>query len=201
MAREATTADVSAHRRSPGLPSLRLGTAAIALAVVTLGLTGCSGGDDTPAATTTSTVPVETTTTTEVPIEGGEQIFVFEPAVGDCFDQRRLDPETSGNRGQLDIVLKLDCNLPHRYEVFDVLSYGNAYGVYPGDEALQTFANQNCTKNFDAYVGQTYELSEIEVSFWTTPADDWDSGPQTFACTLYDPEAGLTVGSLAGSAR
>ncbi len=170
------------------------------VALVALVATGCSGDDGgTAATTTTSEIPVETTTTTEVPIEGGEQIFVYEPEVGDCFDLRRLESE--GSTGPVDIVLLIDCTLPHRYEVFDVQSFENVYGVYPGEQALEDFANQNCTRNFDGYVGQRYELSEIEVHFWTTVEREWGSGPQPFACTLYVPGSDRSAGSLAGSSR
>lgn len=173
--------------------------AALCLVVATA---ACSGDDGASTATTTTIeIPVETTTTTEVPIEDGDVIYTYDPEVGDCFDLRRLDPASATARSRLDIVLLIDCGLPHRYEVFDVIAYDNIYGIYPGDHGLQTYANQNCARNFDAYVGQAYELSEIEMSYWAPSDEDWSSGPQRFACTLYDPVAGLTVGSLAGSAR
>ncbi len=177
-----------------------MGVTALALVA---GAVGCSGDDDTSSATTTSTVAIETTTTTEVAIdgEGTEQIFVYEPQVGDCFDRRQLDPDDKATRAKRDIVLRIDCDLAHRFEVFDVLTFDNAFGIYPGDQALQQFANERCTTNFDGYIGQRYELSAIEISFWAPSSQDWDRDPQPFACTLYDPKAGLTVGTLAGSAR
>lgn len=182
----------------------RLATAiVVAILVVVAG--GCSSGEEATVPTTVAPPPVETTTTTEVPIDGGEQVFIYEPAVGDCFDLRKLDQPSSSNDDQVDIVLLLDCTLPHKYEVFDVVTYPNEAGAYPGEAALEAFANQNCTKNFEAYVGQIYELSELGISFRTTPEDRWDTEPQALACTLYqpssDPAGARLIGPTAGSAR
>ncbi|MCU0267440.1 MAG: hypothetical protein MUF83_02215 [Acidimicrobiales bacterium] len=89
-----------------------------AACAVVLGAAACSGDDGGDASTaTTTTQPPETTTTTEVPLEQGTQVFVFEPSVGDCFDRRTL--ESTGPTDPADqIVLVLDCELPHSFEVF-----------------------------------------------------------------------------------
>lgn len=175
------------------------------IAALSVVVGACSGGKEATVPTTTTPPPVETTTTTEVPIDGGEQIFLYEPTIGDCFDPRKLDEPSSSNDDQVDIVLKVDCALPHKYEVFDVVTYPNEAGTYPGEAALETFANQNCTKNFDSYVGQIYELSELGVSFRATPENRWDTEPQSLACTLYQPSSepggARLSGSMAGSAR
>lgn len=75
----------------------------------------CSGGDDAPATTTTTAaVPSSTTTTVEAALEQGEQISVYVPEVGDCFDRRTIEDVEEP------IILLLDCDLPHEAEVFHV---------------------------------------------------------------------------------
>jgi|GEM_PF-1091154 len=100
---------------SPFAPR-RLASVLLVGLALTTSMTACSGDDSAapPATTTTSAPP--STTTTEVPIEGGETLYVFTPEVGQCFDRRRLDPDQGGD----EIVLLLDCTLPHQFQVFAV---------------------------------------------------------------------------------
>lgn len=97
------------------------GVAGLVVAVALTGAAagGCSGDDGAaPDTTTGTTVAAPTTTTTEAPLDAGERVYVYEPAVGDCFDRRTLSEEEGGD----EIVLLLDCELPHEVEVFAVLT-------------------------------------------------------------------------------
>lgn len=85
------------------------------VAALVAGATGCSGDDQGAAPGSTGTDPPDTSPpTTEAPLEAGEQLYVYVPEVGDCFDRRLLGEEQGGE----EIVLRLDCDLPHQYEVF-----------------------------------------------------------------------------------
>ena len=100
----------------------------------------CSGsGGDTTSTTATTAAP-ETTTTTEPPLDAGRQVFVYTPAIGQCFDRRELEERPATGPQQTDIVLLLDCPLPHENEVFDVLEMPLAGSDYPGETAMQDFA-------------------------------------------------------------
>lgn len=106
---------------SPSVSRRRVAAAALTLALAAA-TAACSGSETkaTPG-TTDTTAAVETTTTTEVPLESGTQISVYNPSVGDCIDRRKLvDPKSKRTST---ITLKLDCNLPHSFEVFAVVTY------------------------------------------------------------------------------
>ena len=116
--RPPTTAAGPARRARRTRPS----TAALAAALLALAA-GCSGDDGSTAPTTTATTePPPTTTTTEAAVDAGERIYVYEPSVGDCFDRRTLEQEEGGER----IVLLLDCELPHQFEVYAVVEIDSA---------------------------------------------------------------------------
>lgn len=184
-------------RRVPRLaPACALVLALLAAA----GVAGCSGSDSTPAATTTTTAPAETTTsTTEAPLEAGKQLFVYTPAVGDCFDRRTLTEKSAS--GQSEIVLKLDCTLPHENEVFDVVDYPDPPKDYPGEETLRSFARRACVRNFAAYVGAPYETSTLEIGYVIPTDPDWGSRRTRIGCTLVDASGKRLVGSMRGSGR
>jgi hypothetical protein len=161
----------------------------------------CSGGGEPTAATTTIAPIPETTTTTEPPLEAGTQVFVYTPAQGDCFDRRRLDAEASGAGGQTEIVLLLDCSLPHQNQVFAVVDYPNAGEPFPGEEPLEAFGKRECPQYFEGYVGLAYEVSELEIGFQFPTESSWTAGSQTVGCYLFDSLGGKLVGSMQGAAR
>ncbi len=171
----------SGARARASLPVVLAGAA-----VLTALLSACSGKDTNQTSTTTGAPPpTETTTTTEAPLEAGKQIFVYVPAVGDCFDKRKVAGQANK---QTEIVLKLDCTLPHQYEVFGVVDYTLPDPkdlTYPGDELLRRFAKTECPKQYQAYVGQAYELSKYEIGYVIPPEANWPSN-RKIGCTVVD---------------
>jgi hypothetical protein len=177
---------------------LRRPTLVVVLTAVSLAALGCSGGQGADDETTTTEAPPETTTTTEAPLEAGTQLYVYTPAVGDCFDRRTVDPPPDQvGRVPSRVVLKLDCILPHQYEIFEVLGYPFAGEDHPGDDALETYAQQTCPASFEPYVGQPYEISELEIGSYLPTATEWEEGARTIGCSLYD----LTAERMVGTAR
>jgi hypothetical protein len=172
-------------------------TAIAALCVIA---SACSDDGDPTAATTTTAAP-ETTTTTAPPLEAGRQVFVYTPAVGQCFDRRQLEERPTSGPQQTDIVLVLDCSLPHENEVFDVLELPDAGSDYPGEPAMQAFARARCTANFAAFVGRSYETSALEVGYYLPSSNEWDSGARRLGCYVYDVNGEKLVGSIRGSGR
>jgi hypothetical protein len=171
------------------------------VAVVAVVVAACSGDDGASTTTTSPPRPPETTTTTEPPIEAGEQIFVYTPAVGDCFDRRRLDrPAEDSATRQTDIVLKLDCSLPHDNEVIGVLEQPEE-GGYPGEDPLLAFARNNCVDAFEPYIGRAYEVSTLELGYYLPSQVEWDEGVRVIGCYVYDVSGAKLVGSVAGSGR
>lgn len=179
--------------------------------VLTLLAIGCSGEESSAPATTTTTEPPPSTTTTEAPVEAGDVRYVYSPEVGDCFDRRRLEDEEG-----VQVVLVLDCSLPHEREVFALVTVDDALlaqvappqeepptaaGPWPGDETLGEVARLACPRSFDAWAGVAYERSELEIAWLAPDAERWAEGSRTLACTVTDGGDGRLVGSMAGSGR
>jgi hypothetical protein len=170
------------------------------------GATGCAEPRGTVAATTTSTaitLPPETTTTTELPLSAGRQLTRYTPEVGDCFDRRKaegIDPKTAKPREpDEEVILRLDCNQPHSFEVFAVVDITTP--DFPGEPTLVNQGKAACARYFGDYVGAPYETSSIEIAYFVPSGRTWpDLARKVIGCTLRDP-SGKATGSLKGSAR
>jgi hypothetical protein len=176
----------------------------IALALALLVAAGCSGKEATSTSTTTGTAaPVETTTTTEVPLEGGKQIYVYSPAVGDCFDKRKVPGQ---NNKLTEVILMLECDQPHEFEVFAVVEYpapdpkstDPAAREFPEDDVLRKFAKTECPRHYEDYVGQRYELSKLEIAYVMPQKANWPSN-RKIGCELYDVTGRKFTGTVRGS--
>ena len=184
---------------------------AVLLAAALL-LAGCSGDDSGQSTDTTTTVAPSTTTTTEPPLEEGREQdpLYFVPAVGDCFDRRKVP---GADNKQVDIILQLDCQLPHQYEIFATLDFPlpeDGDRTWPGDEPVRNFARAQCPATFPDYIGKPYETSVLEIGHLLPPEDNFYAN-QTIGCYVYDPTQetmvdgravqGRTAGTAQGSAR
>ena len=167
-------------------------------------LPACSGkGEPVAATTTVTTAPPETSSTTELPLTAGKQVSFYVPEVGDCFDKRKLDPKKPD-----EIVLKLDCKLPHSYEVFGLVDVPEK--EFPGDNILRDHGKEGCPKQFKAYVGAAYETSMYEIGYEAPSGANWGQGIRhTVGCYLYDGGKGASTdpgsikleGSVKGAAK
>jgi hypothetical protein len=183
-----------------------VGAAMAAMLVATAA--GCSSGGDGEQVGDTTTVvtePTTTTSTTEAPAEDGQAVYVYTPSQGDCFDRRRLEPEQGGPM----VVLLLDCELPHSFEVFATIEFddtalrppsGSSPG-YPGQDALAADARLRCPPLFAQWVGMPYELSELEMSWVVPDGDSWANGNRVIGCTIFDPFTERLTGSTRDSQR
>ncbi len=175
---------------------------------------GCSkdaSGSSVGTTTSTTAVPVETTTTLEPSKAEGKEFFVYGPVEGDCIDLRtnadgdavttQPTPGTDATpQGSAQIILRLDCSLPHQYEVISVVEAGLPGDPRPGVEQLTTAAKRLCPPAFETYLGIPYQNSALEVG-WVFPSEDQrNSGNQQIGCLAFDP-LGKLVGSVRGTAR
>ena len=167
---------------------------AVALAGAALvTMAGCSGSgahDDSAATTTTEAAP--TTTTTEAPLSAGKQFSFYVPAVGECYDVRPVDNGAP-------IYLRLDCSLPHQYEVFAAFDYTDTK-EYPGSQVLEAQAKQRCPPSWEAYVGKPYEISRLALDFNLPDEGGWGNGIRhVVGCLVVDPATERRAGSVKGS--
>ena len=111
--------------------------------------------------------------------------------VGDCFDV--LNPDDPS----LISLQGIPCSDEHVFEVFFVGDMPD--GAFPGDEAIFTFANENCLPAFEEYVGVAFDQS----AWFATPLGpgeaDWENGIQRVTCQLHNDGATPVTGSARGS--
>ena len=197
-------------------PRLRLSLAAFVI-VIAVALASCSSSSKssttaTTAACTTTTTPGPTTTTTLEPEAGvGRISFVYGPVVGDCIDLRsvatgkavttRATPAVDATmKSDKDVMLRLNCDLPHQYEVTGTPEAGLAPTPAPTTEQFTVAAKKLCPAAFKTYVGIPYPSSSLEVG-WILPTDEQRArGVQVIGCTAFDPKGKLT-GSVKDSKR
>ena len=197
-------------------PRLRLSLAAFVI-VIAVALASCSSSSKssttaTTAASTTTTAPGPTTTTTLEPEAGvGRISFVYGPVVGDCIDLRsvatgkavttRATPAVDATmKSDKDVMLRLNCDLPHQYEVTGTPEAGLAPTPAPTTEQFTVAAKKLCPAAFKTYVGIPYPSSSLEVG-WILPTDEQRArGVQVIGCTAFDPKGKLT-GSVKDSKR
>ncbi len=126
-------------------------------------------------------------------IEEAGSLSVFNFAVGDCFN----DP--SDGAEQISDVAAVPCADPHDNEVY--FKFNLADGPFPGDDAIDAEVEAECIPAFEAYVGASYDTSEVYVFPVTPTQESWDTADdREVVCALYVPDEKLT-GSLKGSGR
>ncbi len=171
-----------------------------------------SSSSSSTSASTTTTAPGPTTTTTLEPEAGvGRISFVYGPDVGDCIDLRsvasgkavttRAVPAVDATlKTDKDVILRLNCELPHQYEVIATPAAGLAPTPTPTTEQFTVAAKKLCPAAFKTYVGIAYPSSSLEVG-WILPSEEQrNRGVQVIGCTAFDPKGKLT-GSIKDSKR
>lgn len=131
-------------------------------------------------------------------------LFRYLPTPGDCFDRRRTAPEQGGSR----VILVLDCDTPHTFEVAGVFTVNEAdvattadITAYPGLDALTAEARLRCPPLFADWVGTPYELSELEISWVLPEPEAWAEGNRVVGCTVWDPATERKAGSVRDARR
>ncbi len=113
---------------------------------------------------------------------------------------RLLQP---GGGDEVENVGLVDCDEPHRYEVFaaiDVEAPNDAR--FPGSTQLESVAFSPCLDDFDEYVGETYANPLLDIHTLFPSRDSWeDAGDREVVCTLFDLEDLHMEGSMKESGR
>ena len=165
-----------------------------------------------PTTTTTSASEGQATTTTVEPEAGvGTLLYLYTPVVGDCIDHRTMiDGRASTTRTTPDqnaslresgqVIVRLDCELPHQYEVISVDTAEAAKAPPQSAEAFNELAKRVCPAQFGTAVGRPYQDSELEFGWIAPTADQQAKGIAFLGCLAFDPKGKLTA-SVRGSGR
>lgn len=192
-----TTSDRRCHplgvRRSKQRSVLAL------LAVALLLTAGCTGDDK---GTTTTSDPAPSTnpptTAAQGPPVGAVETGWSDLEVGSCFDP--IDDPAADDLA----VWSIACELPHRYEVFDIFEYtGEGAGgtAYPGVAVVQNGAEEQCFSRFESFVGTRWTLSELDIAVWWPSEDSWARGDGSVICAVVDNTGRRLEGTQRASNR
>ncbi len=115
--------------------------------------------------------------------------------VGDCLnDLAALD---------YTVILGLDvvsCASPHDSEIYALPTLASS-STYPGDDAIQSLADDACHSAFKPYVGIDVESSDLDYDFYTPTESGWtQDGDRTATCVVFHDNA-QTTGSVKGTAE
>jgi hypothetical protein len=132
-------------------------------------------------------------------LDSSKSVDRLEP--GDCFDE-----PSAAVFNEVDPV---SCDEAHDYEVFAIIDITPSFtsvglDVYPGDQAIYEGGAVGCLGEFEAYVGATWEESQVWLNVFTPTQEGWENGDRTGICVLYqgsEQSVDKTTGSLRGSGR
>lgn len=160
---------------------------ALAAVAVAIPLSGCSMVRDLVGGPAPQ--PERDETTQEIVEEGDADVFALQ--VGDCMNE-----VTEELVSEVPVV---PCDQPHDEEVFFDLSLEG--DEYPGDDDVQTQADEACLAQFEPFVGLAYDTSTLDMYAYRPSQESWESlDDRVVSCVIYDP-AGQVTGTLAGTAR
>ncbi len=99
-----------------------------------------------------------------------------------------------------EITKPVDCTTGHDDEIVGVVSY-TINGAYPGQAAVDTFANAPCVAAFGSYVGVDFELSALDMITVTPSELSWARGDRQISCVAVARDGSRLTGSVKGSRR
>lgn len=131
----------------------------------------------------------------------GEIISEYNLVNGDCFN--RFEGLQSGRR--LAITARVGCDESHWAEVYHNFELDAPHpAVYPGDDAVRGFALRVCYEHFEAFVGETYELSVYEIGVFTPNRTNFEHEQARYRgvhCWLHQVGDEPLSGTASGTAR
>ena len=155
-----------------------------------------------PTEVTTSIVEVRPTLADEgIPNWVGDVVNLHDLGDGVCFnsyswvqDDRHVELDT-----------RVPCGGPHQHEVYLRTEHPARAGApWPGDREMGAFARAQCYGAFADFVGEIYELSELELGYLTPSRTDFEHEDARFRgihCYLLRDDGEEMVGSALDSRR
>jgi hypothetical protein len=93
----------------------------------------------------------------------------------------------------------IDCVEDHTHEIYANVDWTGA-DVFPGLEALDAFAEQECVGAFEPFVGISAFDSQLTFTWLTPTLGSWnDHDDRTVLCVLANPDAAPLIGSMQGT--
>ena len=124
----------------------------------------------------------------------------YDLEAGQCFNSYLT---LLGDNTFEELTTVVDCAGPHAGEVyFQVFHPAEAGEPYPGPDEMLSWAQQHCYAQFEGFVGQEYELSELDIGILHPTELTW-SDPigrhREVTCYVEAWRGGRLLGSMRGS--
>ena len=155
-----------------------------------------------PAEATTSIVEVRPTLADEgIPNWVGDVVNLHNLEDGVCFNRYSWVQDDR----HVELDTRVPCGGPHQHEVYLRTEHPARAGApWPGDREMEAFARAQCYGAFAAFVGEIYELSELELGYLTPSRTDFEHEDARFRgihCYLLRDDGEEMVGSARDSRR
>jgi hypothetical protein len=96
------------------------------------------------------------------------------------------------------VTKPVDCGTTHDDEIVGVVSYTGA-GAYPGQAAVESFAEAPCVSAFGTYVGIDFASSNLDMMTITPSELTWARGDRQISCVAITRDGNQLIGSVKGS--
>ena len=155
-----------------------------------------------PTEVTTSIVEVRPTLADEgIPNWVGDVVNLHDLDDGVCFNRYSWVQDDR----HVEIDTRVPCGGPHQHEVYLRTEHPARAGApWPGDREMEAFARAQCYGAFADFVGEIYELSELELGYLTPSRTDFEHEDARFRgihCYLLRDDGEEMVGSARDSRR
>ena len=114
---------------------------------------------------------------------------VMHMSIGQCIQQPESD--------QVSTVETVDCSKPHDAEVFFLYEVEGTN--YPGEDSLNSTAEQVCIAAFEAYVGKSFEESSLNATWFVPTSKSWQQNDHEIVCMATDMQNGKLNQSVKNS--
>lgn len=119
-------------------------------------------------------------------------ISIEDLRVGDCFSSEETDEISS--------VDARPCTEAHQYEMFHIATWTGS-GGYPTEDAMVGFVIDECIPAFEAYVGRSFQSSQLDFVHFVPVEAGWAAGDRVFQCAMFDPAVAELSESLRNTNR
>ena len=155
-----------------------------------------------PTEVTTSIVEVRPTLADEgIPNWVGDVVNLHDLENGACFNRYSWVQDDR----HVELDTRVPCGGPHQHEVYLRTEHPARAGApWPGDREMEAFARAKCYVAFADFVGEIYELSELELGYLTPSRTDFEHEDARFRgihCYLLRDDGEEMVGSARDSRR
>ncbi len=155
-----------------------------------------------PTEVTTSIVEVRPTLADEgIPNWVGDVVNLHDLDDGVCFNRYSWVQDDR----HVELDTRVPCGGPHQHEVYLRTEHPARAGApWPGDREMEAFARAQCYGAFADFVGEIYELSELELGYLTPSRTDFEHEDARFRgihCYLLRDDGEEMVGSARDSRR